>query len=77
MERIQTYDDYLIDFVTQLHEMRTQARENLFLATEKSIIYYDKKINPVEVKISSQIKIIFLWNSLLVIDLCKDLWAVQ
>ena len=28
-EKLQTYDDYLINFVTQLHEMRTQARENL------------------------------------------------
>ena len=31
-EKLQTYDDYLISFVTQLHEMRTQARENLISA---------------------------------------------
>ena len=48
-EKLQTYDDYLINFVTQLHEMRTQARENLISAKEKSKIYYDKKINPLEV----------------------------
>ena len=29
-EKLQNYDDYLISFVTQLHEMRTQPRENLF-----------------------------------------------
>ena len=44
-EKLQTYDDYLINFVTQLQEMRTQARENLILAKEKSKWYYDKKIN--------------------------------
>ena len=31
--------------------MRTQSRENLISAEEKSEIYYDKKINPLEVKI--------------------------
>ena len=31
-EKLQTYDDYLINFVTQLHEMRTQARDNLITA---------------------------------------------
>ena len=44
-EKLQTYDVYLIKFVTQLHEMRTQARKNLISAKEKSKIYYDKKIN--------------------------------
>ena len=34
-EKLQTYDDYLINFVTKLHEMRTQARENLIKAKEK------------------------------------------
>ena len=31
-KKLQTYDDYLSNFVTQLHEMRTQARENLMIA---------------------------------------------
>ena len=31
-EKLQTYDDYLIKFVIQLHEMRTQARKNLMTA---------------------------------------------
>ena len=35
-EKLQTYDNYLIDFITQ-------ARENLILAKEKSKIYYDIK----------------------------------
>ena len=34
-EKMQTYDDYLINFLTQLHEMRTQARENLITAKER------------------------------------------
>ena len=38
-EKLQTYDDYLIYFVTQLHEMRTQARENLISAKEKAKLY--------------------------------------
>ena len=41
-EKLQTYDDYLINFVTKLHEMRKQTRENLISAKEKSKIYYDK-----------------------------------
>ena len=40
-EKLQTYDDYLINFGTQLHEIRTQPRENLIPAKEKSKIYYD------------------------------------
>ena len=31
-EKLQTYDDYYINFVTQLHKMRTQARENFITA---------------------------------------------
>ena len=54
-EKLQTYADYLINFVTQLHEMRIQARENLISAKEKSKIYYDKKINPLEVKIGDNV----------------------
>ena len=50
-EKLQTYDDYLIKFVTQLHEMRTRARENLISAKERSKMYHDRKINPLEVKI--------------------------
>ena len=54
-EKLQTYNGYLINFVTQLHEMRTQARENLISAKEKSKLYYDKKINPLEVKIGDNV----------------------
>ena len=35
--------------------MRTQARENLLSAKEKSKIYYDKKINPLGVKIGDNV----------------------
>ena len=35
--------------------MRTQARENHNSAKEKSKIYYDKKINPLEVKIGDNV----------------------
>ena len=54
-QKLQTYDDYLINFVTQLHEMRTQRRENLISAKEKSKIYYDKKINPLEMKMGDNV----------------------
>ena len=54
-EKLQTYDDYSINFVTQLHEMRAQARENLIKAKEKSKIYHDKKINPLEIKIGDNV----------------------
>ena len=39
--------------------MRRQARENLISAKEKSKIYYDKKINPLEVKIGDNV---FSWK---------------
>ena len=35
--------------------MRTQARENLISAKEKSKLYYDKKINLLEVKIGDYV----------------------
>ena len=54
-EKLQTYDDYLINFVTQLHEMRTQARENFITAKEKSKMYHDRKINPLEIKIGDNV----------------------
>ena len=34
-EKLQSCDDYLINFVNILHEMRKQARENLISAKEK------------------------------------------
>ena len=54
-EKLQTYDDYLINFVTQLYEMRTQARENLIKAKEKSKMYHDRKINPLDIKIGDNV----------------------
>ena len=54
-EKLQTYDNYLINFVTQLHAMRKQERENLISAKEKSKLYDDIEINPLEVKIGDNI----------------------
>ena len=54
-EKLQTYDGYLINFVTQLHEMWTQARENLISAKEKSKIYCHKKIYRLGVKIGDNV----------------------
>ena len=45
-EQLQIYDIYLINFVAQLHEMRTQAKENLETAKEKSKMSHDGKTNP-------------------------------
>ena len=45
----------MINFVTQLHEMRTQARENLIKAKEKSKLYHDRKINPLEIKLGDNV----------------------
>ena len=35
--------------------MRTQARENLITAKEKSKMYHDRKINPLEIKIGDNV----------------------
>ena len=51
-EKLQTDDDYLINFVTLLHEMRTQARDNPNSAKEKSKLYYDY---PLDVKIGDNV----------------------
>ena len=54
-EILQTYNDYLINFVTKLHGMRTQAKENLITAKEKTKMYYNRKIYPLEIKIEDNI----------------------
>ena len=54
-EKLQTYDDYLISFVTQMHEMRTQAKKNLITAKEKSKMYHDRKINLLKIKIGDNV----------------------
>ena len=50
-DKLQTYDDYLINYSIKLRGIQTQARENLISAKEESKVYYDKKINPSDVKI--------------------------
>ena len=45
-DKLATYDDYLINLITQLHGIQTNARENVINAKVKSKEHYDKKINP-------------------------------
>ena len=53
--KLQTDYDYFINFVTQLHEIWTQASENLITAKEKSKIYHDIKTNHLEIKIENDV----------------------
>jgi len=45
-DKLTNYDDYLINLVTQLHAIQTNASENIVKAKIKSKKHYDKKINP-------------------------------
>lgn len=45
-DKIKTYDDYLIQLFTQLHQIQTKANENLTNSKLKSKTHYDKRINP-------------------------------
>ena len=54
-EKVQTCGDYLINFVIQMHEMRTQVKENLITAKEKSKMYHDRKINPLKIKVGDNV----------------------
>jgi len=45
-DKLANYDEYLINLVTQLHAIQTNARENVIEAKVKSKKHYDKKINP-------------------------------
>jgi len=45
-DNLSNCDDYLINLVTQLHAIQTNARENIIEAKIKSKKHYDKKINP-------------------------------
>jgi len=45
-DKLSNYDDYLINLVTQLHAIQTNAREKLVEAKIKSKKHYDNKINP-------------------------------
>ena len=42
--------------------MRTQARENLIRAKEKSKIYSDRKINSLEIKIGDNVLLLKAWK---------------
>jgi len=44
-DKLSNYNDYLINLVTQLHAIQTNARENIVEAKIKSKKRYDKKIN--------------------------------
>jgi len=45
-DKLASYNDYLINLVTQLHAIQTNARKNVVEAKFKSKKYYDRKINP-------------------------------
>lgn len=45
-DKLANYDDYLINLVTQLHTIQSNARENVIEAKHKSKKIYDKKVNP-------------------------------
>lgn len=54
-DKLTTYDEYLINLVTQLYAIQTNARENVIEAKHKSKKYYDKKINPQTFKPGDQV----------------------
>ena len=45
-DKLENYNEYLINLVTQLHIIQGNARENVVSAKIKSKKYYDRKINP-------------------------------
>jgi len=54
-----TYDDYLYQLITNIHDLQELARECLIASKMKSKYYYDRKINPQAFQINDQI---FLLN---------------
>jgi len=44
-DKLASYNDYLINLVTQLHAIQTNAQKNVVEAKFKSKKYYDRKIN--------------------------------
>ena len=54
-EKLETYDDYLINLITKLHDIQSFARKNLINAKIKSKTYYDQKINPQDFKIGDNV----------------------
>src|SRR5436190_152070 len=54
-DKLASYDEYLINLVTQLHAIQNKARKNVVEAKNKSKVYYDKKINPQTFKPGDQV----------------------
>jgi len=50
-----TYNDYLHQLMTNIHNLQELAREYLITSKIKSKYYYDQKINPQEFQINNQI----------------------
>lgn len=50
-----TYDDYLYELITNIHDLQELARECLIASKIKSKYYYDKKINPQTFQINDQV----------------------
>jgi len=54
-ENGRTYNDYLHQLMTNIHNLQELARECLIASKIKSKYYYDRKINPQEFQINDQI----------------------
>jgi hypothetical protein len=54
-EKERTYDDYLYQLITNIHNLQELARECLIASKIKSKYYYDKKINPQAFQINDQV----------------------
>jgi len=54
-DKLASYNDYLINLVTQLHVIQTNAQRNVVEAKFKSKKYYDRRINPQTFKPGDQV----------------------
>jgi len=54
-DKLATYNEYLVNLVSQLHAIQKNARENVVEAKIKSKRHYDKKINPQTFKLGDQV----------------------
>lgn len=59
IEKERTYDDYLHQLITSIHDLQSLARECLIASKLKSKYYYDRKINPQDFQLNDQV---FLLN---------------
>lgn len=55
LDRLPTYDNYIIKSVERLTQLREWAHDNLITSKIKSKDQYDKKLNPVEFEIEDKV----------------------